>query len=143
MVAQFPAVVRHSLERGDGLARRALIVDALLCALSGAVLVAASGPISDFTGLEPGWVPALIGVGLLAWALDVGLTARAEAIRPSRVRLIAGGNLAWVVVSYGILLAGVPDLTTAGVWTVAILAEIVALVVLVQYLGLRRMRTLS
>jgi hypothetical protein len=140
MVAQSQALVRHNAQAPDGLARRVLIGDALLCALSGAVLVVASGAVSDFTGLEPGWVPAAIGVGLLAWAVDVALLARAAELRPSRVWMVIGGNLAWVIASYGVLLASTPDLTTAGSWTVAILAEIVGLVAAAQYIGLRRLR---
>jgi hypothetical protein len=103
-------------------------------------MIVASGALSDFTGLKPGWVPAVIGVGLLAWAADVYLIARSAEIRPSRVWMVIGGNLAWVIASYGILLAGTPELTTAGSWTVAILAEVVGLVAIAQYLGLRRLR---
>jgi hypothetical protein len=54
--------------------------------------------------------------------------------------MVIGGNLAWVIASYGVLLASTPDLTTAGSWTVAILAEIVGLVAAAQYIGLRRLR---
>jgi hypothetical protein len=57
-----------------------------------------------------------------------------------RVWMVIGGDLLWVVASYAILLAGRPALTTAGSWSVGILAEIVALFAVIQFVGLRRLR---
>lgn len=125
----------------DRLIRRALAGNALFSALSGAVFIAGSGPISRFTGLEPAWVPAVIGVGVVGWAGLIFSLRRRDTLQPLWVKEIIAGDLAWVAASLGILLTGWLGLTTAGAWTVAILAEIVGLFAIAQYVGLRRMRS--
>lgn len=105
------------------------------------MFIVASEALSRFTGLEPAWIPAAIGVGVIGWAAMIVALLRRENPSNGVVRTVIAGDLAWVGISYGILLAGRPELTTGGSWTVAILAEIVALFALAQYLGLRRSRT--
>lgn len=138
MVARMPAVA--PAERRDALLRRALAGNALFSAVSGVALILGSGPIGDFTGLTPAWLPAAIGGGVLAWALAVARLARSDELRPGPVGMVIAGDLTWVVTSYAILAVGAPEFTTGGAWAVAILAEIVALFGIVQYLGLRRLR---
>ena len=140
MVARAQVTVPQRELASDALLRRALVGNVLFSAVAGAAMIVASGRISDFIGLSPGWVPAAIGVGVLIWAADVGYIARRHEIPPWMVWIVIGGDLAWVVASYGDIITGVPELTTAGAWTVGILAEIVALFAIVQYLGLRRIR---
>lgn len=140
MVAQTQVAVPERAAGKDSLLRRALVGNALFSAVAGALLIAASGWLSGFTGLTPGWVPAAIGAGVLLWAVDVGWIARKETLDLKQAKLVIAGDLAWVAVSYGVIISGRPELTTAGVWTVGILAEIVAAFAIVQYLGLRRMQ---
>ena len=141
MVAQTQVMMSQGTKRADSLLRRGLIGNAIFSAVSGTVMIAASGRISDFTGLTPGWLPAVIGAGVLLWALDVGWLARKEEISPSQAWTVIAGDIVWVVASYAIIFAGVPELTTAGKWTVGILAEMVGIFAVIQYLGLRRMGT--
>ncbi len=140
MVARTDVVLARPEERRDSLLRRALIGNALFSVASGVVMIAGSGRISEFTGLTPGWLTAAIGAGVLLWALDVALIVRADELRPSRVWMVIGGDLAWVVASYAVLMLGILDSTTAGVWTIGILAEIAGVFAVVQYIGLRRIR---
>jgi hypothetical protein len=127
-------------DRRDTLLGRALIGNALFSLVTGVAMIAGSSRVSDFTGLGPAWLPAVIGAGVLLWAVDVALIARASELRPKRVWMVIGGDLLWVVASYAILLAGRPELTTAGSWSAGILAEIVALFAVIQFVGLRRLR---
>jgi len=140
MEARAPALMPAMVEPRDALLRRALAGNALFSAVSGAVMILGSRRISDFTGLSPAWAPAAIGAAVLCWAVAVALLARSAELRPALVRLVIAGDLAWVTASYAVLIAGEPSLTAAGVWSVGILAEIVALFGIVQYLGLRRLR---
>jgi hypothetical protein len=140
MVARTQAAMPMTSGRRDTLLRRALAGNVLFSTVSGIVLVLGSGRISDFTGLTPDWLPAAIGAGVLLWALEVALIARAEELRLTRVWMVIAGDAAWVVASYGFLLVGGTELTSAGAWTIGTLAEIVALFAVVQYLGLRRLR---
>ena len=141
MVARAQVSVPEREEASDTLLRRALVGNALFSAVAAVVMIVASGRISDFTGLSPGWVPAAIGAGVLIWAVDVAYIARRDEIPRWLAWMVIGGDLARVAASYGIIIAGVPELTTAGAWTVGILAEIVAAFAAIQYLGLRRLRS--
>lgn len=140
MVARTEVSVPERIAGKDSLLRRALVGNVLFSSVAGTVMILGSGRISDFTGLTPEWVPAAIGVGVLLWAVDVGWIARREEIQPWKARLVIGGDLAWVVASYAVIFAGKPELTTGGAWTVGVLAEIVAIFAIVQYLGLRRLQ---
>lgn len=122
------------------LLRGALIGNAIFSGASGLVLIVAANPVSRFLGLESGWIPAIIGVGLLGWVYQLVQTVRQEPVEPKQVWTVIAGDIAWVVGSWAILLAGWPDLTTDGKWTAAIVAEIVALFAVLQYVGLRRLR---
>ncbi len=124
----------------DSLLRRALVGDAIFCGLAGTAMVAASSWLSEFTGLTPNWVPAAIGAGVLLWAAELVWMSRRERLSTTLGAVVVGGGVAWVVASYAILLTGALDLTTAGAWTVGILAEIVAVFAAIQFLGLRRLR---
>src|SRR5690606_36502943 len=123
MVARMPAVA--PAVRRDALLRRALAGNALFSAVSGVAAILGSGPIGHFTGLTPAWLPAVIGGGVLAWALAVSRLARSDELRPGPVRMVIAGDLTWIVASYAILAVGAPEFTTGGAWAVAILAEIV------------------
>ncbi len=48
-------------------------------------------------------------------------------------------NVAWVVGSYIILFTNWASLTNAGWWAVAVVADIVTIFAVVQYVGLRRL----
>lgn len=141
MVAATQAATRSTREGRDALLRRALVGDAGFCAVMGILMIAGSGWIGEFTGLSPGWVPAAVGAGVLLWAADVGWLARKQPLDLRAVKFVIGGDIAWVVVSYAMLMTGVLNLTTAGTWTVGILAEMVALFAIAKYLGLRRIQT--
>lgn len=140
MVAQTQVSAPVAISSRDSLLRRALVGNVIFSAVSGTVLIVASGWLSDVTGLTPGWLPAAIGVGVLLWAVDVGWIARKEVLDLRQAKFVIAGDLAWVAVSYAVLIFGLVNLTTAGAWTVGILAEIVGLFAIVQYLGLRRLR---
>lgn len=142
MVAQSQVSIAGTATRGDdALLRRALVGDAIFSGIAGTLMIVASSRISDFTGITPAWALAAIGAGVLLWAADLVWMARPEQLNPAFAKVVIGGNVAWVVASYIVILGGWLDLTTAGAWTVGILAEIVALFAVVQYLGLRRLRS--
>jgi hypothetical protein len=141
MVAQTHVSAVQGEGQNDSLLRRGLIGNAIFSAITGTLMIAGTGAISEFMGLTPAWVPAAIGAGVLLWAIDVGWLARKDNISASKAWMVIAGDLLWVVASYGIIVSGVPELTTGGKWTLAIVAEIVGLFAVAQYLGLRRMRS--
>lgn len=120
------------------LLNRAVRANSLFCAGSGAGLLLAARPLSGWLGLP--W-PALLG-GLGAMLVVYGaLLWRVSAESPlpaARARIIIALDIAWVVGSAALLLADQPGFTTAGKWAVAVVADIVALFALVQFIALRR-----
>jgi hypothetical protein len=48
-------------------------------------------------------------------------------------------DLAWVIASAGLIFANLVDFTTAGKWAIAILADVVLVFAIVQFVGLRRL----
>ena len=118
--------------------QRVLQADALFGAMSGLALTFASGPISDFLGLNRPLVLVGLGLGLMAWAVFLFMQAAQETVRPGLVWLVIEANLLWVVASGVILFTNWLPLTTAGWWAVAIVADIVAVFAILQFYGLRK-----
>lgn len=125
--------------REDVLLRRTLMGNAIFSAVSGAAFIVAAGPVSRFLGIDSTLAIGAVGVGLIGWVALIVSVLRQERMSPSRVKMIIEGDVAWVVVSWAILLSGRPELSTEGWWAVAVVAEVVTLFAVVQYLGLRRL----
>jgi hypothetical protein len=140
MVAQTQISVPTTEGSRDALLRHGLVADAVVSAAVGASMIAGSGLVSDFTGLTPSWLPAAVGASFLPWALHAFWLGRRRQMNLSRAKFVAVGNCIWVLASYAMLIFGVLDLTAAGAWTVGIVAELVGLFAVAQYLGLRRIR---
>ncbi len=122
--------------------RRALQADAIFSALSGALAIVDAAPIAALLGFA---TPAAtnivmaIGVGLLVWAaLAFWISTRPK---PSRglVFMIIDGNLLWVLATIFLLLSGWLPFSTTGKWAIALVADAVGLLALLQYVGWRRL----
>ena len=59
--------------------RRVVQADAVLCLVSGGLLVAGAGPLADVAGLEPTWPVAAVGGFLLLLGVNLLVLARASA----------------------------------------------------------------
>lgn len=132
---------RASAEDAAIFLRRALVGNALFSALTGAVCVVFARELTRLTGIAPDAIIMGLGVALLVFAALVAWAAlRAPDIRPYG-RLIFGADVAWVAISAALLVTGLTPLTNAGVWVVILIADMVAFFALLEYLGLRRLRT--
>ena len=122
----------------DRLLRYSLRGNAAFSTASGLALIAAAGPLARITGVPgtlslPGLGVQLLGfAGLLLWL------ASREAIRPALAMAVVVADGLWVAGTVPLLLAGV--LTPAGSWIAFAIANAVALLGVLQYLGIRRMR---
>jgi hypothetical protein len=116
--------------------RPLLWFDAATCAATGALLLAATGPMSEVLGLPP-FLLTEAGILLMPFALFVAWSAsRAE---PSgSARLVIAANVAWVVGS--LLLVAGPWLspTSLGTAFVLVQAAAVAGIALLQIAATRR-----
>ena len=105
--------------------RRAMRANGIFSGASGAALLVAAGPISRFTGVGQPAFLAVIGVLLVGYAaLLFWSTNSARIDRRLGVTAVVL-DLAWVAGSAVLLLTDWVPFTTAGQWTVGLLAEVV------------------
>lgn len=122
------------------LLRRALLGNSAFSAVSGVALIAGAQPIATFLGLHAPFVLAGTGVVLMLYAASLYRTATQNPIDAREALLAVGLDVAWVIGSALILLGGWLPLTGEGRWTVAIVAEVVAIFAVLQYYGVRVMQ---
>lgn len=122
------------------LLRRTLQADAIVSAASGAGMLLASGEVARFLGLALSWPIALLGADLLLYAAWLAYEAGRPALRQIPARVFLALDIAWVLASALILELNPWGFTAAGWWAVAAVADVVALLGLAKYLGLRRLR---
>jgi hypothetical protein len=120
--------------------RALLYANAAFSGLSGLILILFNGRIAALTGIESRIAFVALGLLLFGWEANAFLTAREAALDPRKVLAIIGGDLLWVLASVAILAFGLLPLTRAGLWGVAVAADLVAIFAALQYVGLRRMK---
>lgn len=121
------------------LLRRALVANALFSGASGTLLALGARPVASFLGLDAVLFLTATGVLLILYAADLLYVATRPAINRTAVWIAVILDLSWVAGSALILFGGWLPLTTAGKWTIGIVAELVFLFAVFQYLGLRRL----
>ena len=122
------------------LLRYTLRGNAAISAVSGVIAILAAAPIAAFMGLASPLILVVIGVGLLPFAFLVYKVSTMTAVNPLFIKEILVMDLLWIGGSIAILLIGWPVLTTNGRWLVAILADVVAVFALLEFVGLSRMQ---
>jgi hypothetical protein len=123
------------------LLRRALQTNAVFSGIGGAGMLLAAGPVARLLGVEVSWPIVLLGADLLLFAAWVGYEAMQTMLRRRRARVILALDIAWVIASALTITLDPFGLSTEGKWAVAAVADVVAVFALVEYLGLRRLRT--
>jgi hypothetical protein len=117
---------------------RMLQANGIFSGLSGVTMSVASGPLATFLGLDAPLILVAVGVSLILYALALFQASRQEPInRPFVIAAIVLDTL-WVVASWDMLLTGLVSFTPAGWWTVAMVADIVTVFAVAQFVGLRR-----
>ena len=122
------------------LLRLALRSNAVFSALSAIVFTAASGAIASFLGFLPTQQVFLLGVQLAVFAVWLAWLSTRAAVLRWQVWLIIALDVLWVAGSFQLVLASPSGLTVGGKWVVGMIADIVALLALLQFLGLRRLK---
>lgn len=129
----------QTLSASNSLLRRALQGDGLFGIISGLVCIFAASPIASYMGLA-GSLPILVlGIVLIVWGVGLfALSSRAVIDRRLSVTVILA-NVAWVIGSLIILAADLFALSTGGRWALLIVADMVTLFAIAEFVGLRRM----
>ncbi|MEZ4669455.1 MAG: hypothetical protein R3E39_16230 [Anaerolineae bacterium] len=130
----------QSISSNTQMARLASQADGLLCAISGAVFALGAGAVSTFAGIESSAFLLILGVGLLVYGLGILYIANKTAIDRRLPLALLLGNIAWIVASLLFLAADPFNMTTEGRWLTLILADVVGVMAIWQFVALRRMR---
>ncbi len=123
----------------SSLLRTALFIDGAFSFITGGALLFFSKGVANFLGISTSWVVPVVAVVAIVYGIEVYLAARAEPIRTGFAKFAAYGNLVWVLVSAVLIFANLVPFTTAGKWTVALVADAVLILAIFQYVGLRRL----
>ena len=123
----------------DRLLRYSLRGNAVFSTLCGVSAIAFATPLAATLGIPAPLQLVALGAQLLGFAaLLVWLASRPE-VRPALALAVVAADALWVVATIPLVLSGV--LSAAGNWTALAIADVVALFALLQYLGVRRMRS--
>lgn len=121
-------------------ARRASWGDGLFCTVSGVVFALGAEAISSFSGIVPSSLVLVLGLGLIIYGLGAFYLATNQPFDRRLPQTMLIGNVAWIVGSIILLIVNPFPMTTAGRWLVLIIADVVGVFAIWQYIGLRRMR---
>jgi len=137
----------HSLNNPKAtLLKTSLFADTVFTALCGLGLVIFNNAISNFLGWSISWIIPTLGVVFLLFAAYLFNTARQQTPNTLMVKTIIGVAVLWVIESCILLFLPASNplaLSTSGKWAVIILADIVFLFGLTQFIGLRRMKNMG
>lgn len=124
----------------DQLLRRVLQANMIFSGLSGLLLTVGADPLSRWLGIPAAWMLVVIGISLLGFAWQLFQTARQSPIDLRQANAILLMDVAWVVGSALLLFSGWVAFTTAGWWAVLLVADVVALFAVLEFVGIRRVR---
>jgi len=127
-----------SSTQNNSLLRHALLGNSIFCFLSGLDFVLFSGAVARFLGLSSPTVIFVLGIGLIAYALVVFSQSRRQPLNLSFARLAIIADVLWVLGSAVLIFTDPVAFTTAGKWSIVIVADIVLVFTILQFVGLRR-----
>lgn len=122
----------------ENLLRGTLEVNGIFSGLAGLLMIAAARPLANLLGTgQP--LPSII-VGGLSLLCAVGLlrNARRPKINLTEASFAVLLDVAWVIGSWWLMFAGMFSVT--GNWIVAMVADVVLVFAVLQFLGLRKVR---
>ncbi|MCW3815937.1 hypothetical protein ONA91_15950 [Micromonospora sp. DR5-3] len=119
------------------LLRFALKQDAIGSGANGVVYVVVAAIFGELFGLPAAFLYP-IGVFLVAWAATLLLLAARPTVSRAAVGVVMAVNIAWVVASVELLVAGWFPLTGLGTALVIVQAVVVAGFTVLQFAGLRK-----
>ena len=125
--------------KNESFLRKTLMANAIFTTLCGLAFVFASGALSALIGAVGGTELVVIGTILLLYAADLARTAFGQTIPQGRVYYFIAMDVLWVIGSAVVLWGFAVPFTSAGRWIILLIADVVGLFGVLQYLGLRRL----
>jgi hypothetical protein len=120
------------------LLRKALLGNALFSTLSGLTILFAQRWVLGILGVSNRISLVVLGIGLIAFAAILVVNAKRPQVKTSDAWMAVLMDVAWVVASY-VLIFVVP-FSTEGKWVIAVVAELVLLFAILQFVGIRRIQ---
>jgi hypothetical protein len=127
------------LTNNSSLLKNTLFGNSAFSFISGIAFLLFSKAIASFLGLAASWIILALGVGLIVYGIEIYLAAKAEPVHTGIAKFAIYADLAWVLGSAVLIFANLVPFTNAGKWTIAIIADIVLVFAIFQYVGLRRL----
>jgi hypothetical protein len=121
------------------LLRRTLQANSVFSAASGVAAITGAGILTDELGTGHPAVLVTLGLGLVVYAIGLWWTASKDQIDRRIASAAVVMDVAWVAGSVVLVAAG--PLTATGNWTAVLVADMVLLFAVLQFLGLRRSAT--
>lgn len=131
-------MVNSGVEQNGRFLRKVLKANAAFSTVSAFATIFFANSIAQWIGLNNATILVGLGIVLLPFAFYVYKVATMETLNSKLVWVIIELDLLWVVGSAILLLSNVVSLTTAGKWSVGLLADVVALFAIFEYVGLRK-----
>jgi hypothetical protein len=128
--------VNEQMSDKQKLLRRALQGNASFSVVSGALILAMNRTLVEFLGLPSSASLTQLGIALLGYGGWLLWNARREKIKIVNAWIAVILDIVWVVGSYALLFA--LRFSIGGKWAVALVAELVFLFAVIEWLGLRR-----
>ena len=122
----------------SSLLRNALYGNSIFSFVSGMLFLLFSKAITGFLGLSASWFIFVLGAGLILYGIEIYLAARTNPVNRGIARFAVFADLVWVLGSAVLIFADLVPFTDAGKWAIAIIADIVLVFAVLQYVGLRR-----
>jgi hypothetical protein len=126
-------------EESACLLRKALMGNALFSSLTGLTILLAQGWVLGILGISKNVSIAVLGFGLLVFAGTLVINARRQQVKRSDAWIAVVLDMAWVFGSYVLILAA--PFSTEGKWVVGVVAELVLVFAVLQFVGIRRIRS--
>jgi hypothetical protein len=130
--------VNPQCEERSCLLRKALMGNALFSTLSGLTILFAQRWVLRILGLSQNASLLILGVMLILFAATLVINARRAQVKISDAWIAVGADLAWVLASYALIF--VVPFSTSGKWVVGVIAELVFVFAVLQFIGIRRIQ---
>lgn len=122
----------------SNLLRQSLRGNSIFSAISGLIITFGAGFLVQFMAAGNTIFYLVLGIVLLFHAATLFQNSRTNQINPAFAWYAIVGDVVWVLASAYILLTDSFGLSTEGKWAVLIIADIVLIFAIAQYIGLRR-----
>lgn len=120
---------------------RTLRGNSVFSIISGLALTFGAAPIASFMGIaDASLIIAVIGVGILGFAAFLWTIIAKSLLDRRLAAAVFIMDVAWVVISLVVLVTDAFSLSTGGRWAVLIVADVVAVFAILEFVGMRRLR---